>query len=123
MKQLVITLLFLTSFSLHAYSGGELLIDCKWYIDVSENKGTTNNISKSLSAGRCQGFISGTVNSYSQFIKDGLIQQNLFCLPENTNTTKLAKTITSYLKQHEDMIETNASELTFDAFAEAYPCE
>ena len=123
MKKLTFFLLAFVSYQVYAYTGDELLIDCKWYIDVMENNGTTKNISKSLSSGRCQGFISATVNSYNHYIVNKQIQENLFCLPADINTTGLAKTITQYLQQNESKINEPATGLAIQALMEAYPCE
>ena len=123
MKKLLLGLILLVPFSAVSYTGDELLIDCHWYIDVNENKGTTGNIGKSLSAGRCQGFISGLVYSYNHFVKNNIIQQNVFCLTGNVNTTQLAKTIVRYLENNEPIIESLAVDLSIDALKEAYTCD
>lgn len=122
MKLLISSLLLMFAFSASAYTGDELLIDCGWYIEVSNDKGTTGSVGKSLSAGRCQGFITALIQSYNQYITRQHIQQNLFCLTANTNTNRLAKVLVNHLEQTAEIESKAAAELALDALGDAYPC-
>ena len=123
MKRLMMFCICVVAINAHAYSGDELLIDCQWYIDVAGNNNHTKNLSKSLSSGRCQGFISATINSYNYYIKNQHITENLICLSDNPDTLALAKKITGYLQANESKLGAPASDVAIEALRQSYQCE
>jgi hypothetical protein len=103
-RYLVAALIGMSSISVNARSGSELLRMCE---------------SGELTAdwGYCVGFVRGVVDQHSEA---GLKRQ--FCVPPAAYESQLAKVAFKSLKDHPERLHFSASSLVRAAMAESFPC-
>ncbi|MFZ2315429.1 MAG: Rap1a/Tai family immunity protein [Gammaproteobacteria bacterium] len=142
MKPIILLIIFFFNFFLiptaNAYSGEELLEDCKksveWVDGASPNNSNyTMGINTSLT--RCSSYIRGMIDmqttySYAFEYSSKGSQSNdeykkyyIFCIPSGVNILQVTRVLIKSLESTPELLHANASTLASLALIKAFPCE
>jgi hypothetical protein len=125
MRRLSALLLLLAATAAQAYSGKELLEDCRAAEAFYQDK-KADNPYQSIQGARCMAYVAGFADGYE--VGDYLagqvgIQLNAFCLPKGDDLQyRLVRAVVSHLERQPPNTQAPSRTLVAGAFSKAFPC-
>lgn len=126
MTRLCALFLLLASLDAHAYSGTELLADCRaaeaFYVEKK-----SSDPYQSLRSARCLAYVSGVADGYTvgNYLAGKIgVELNAFCLPDEQDDRqyRLVRAVVAHLEKQPPNADAPARTLVAGAFAKAFPC-
>jgi hypothetical protein len=72
--------------------------------------------------GVCSGYIMAAIDLDEHLTGTGVIENPLFCMPENVPMSQVNAVVTGYLKAHPEKKDDSAAMLVVDALGAKFPC-
>ncbi|HJW26065.1 MAG TPA: Rap1a/Tai family immunity protein [Rhodocyclaceae bacterium] len=125
MKRLFPLFLLFLALGAHAYSGQELLADCRAAEALYQEKKAENPY-QSLQGARCIAYVTGFADGYG--VGDYLagqvgVQLNAFCLPKGDDLQyRLVRAVVTHLERQPPNASAPGRTLVAGALSKAFPC-
>jgi hypothetical protein len=76
------------------------------------------------SAGICQGFVEGAIDTYNiGAVGQSIKNPPLLCIPETVNLDQAIRVVRKYLEDHPEKLHLPAAKLVIEAIKTAWPCQ
>ena len=132
MRSLIYTLLiFAASTSVNAFSGADLLDQCRKFVEIIE--GGKTDLKHTLDAGLCGGYVHGVQEGFiasshlsliaSEDQGTAPVSRDYWKVPDDLEAEQIVKVVVRYLELNKDMHSKPAVLSVINALIQTYPVE
>lgn len=125
MKLLSLLLCLLLAPAVHAYSGQEMLADCR-LAEAQEMETKSSDPAQRIRSGRCLSYIAGFADGYeiSDYLAEKVgVRLNAFCLPNDPDILHLmVRAVVIHTERTPPQNTVSTATLVAGALAKAFPC-
>jgi hypothetical protein len=125
MKHLPLLFCLLLAPAVHAYTGQEMLADCR-LAEAQESETKSSDPQQKLRSGRCLSYIAGFADGYeiSDYLAEKVgVRLNAFCLPNDPDILhRMVRAVVIHVERTPPQNTISTATLVAGALAKAFPC-
>ncbi len=125
MKSLTLLVLGLLAGTVHAYTGQELLEDCR-AAEALYAEAKNSDPHHAIRSGRCISYVAGFADGYaiSNYLAEKVgVQLNAFCLPNDSDLSqRMVRAVVIHVERTPPQNNASTATLVAGALAKTFPC-